>query len=109
MTPESIQMIVSGGAAAVLFWLVYQFLSGNILSRHSHNEIVTPLKDTIKELNVEVKEIAAESAQTVKDLMDTQRKTLAEQGETIRALQEAMRREMAHHQADRSGTESGGS
>lgn len=96
MAPETsatLQWIVSGGATTVLLWLVYQLMNGNLLSRKNHEEIVTPLRDTIKEQNVRIVEVTKEASEAIKTVTDTQRAAIDEQRQTIALLHEINKRD----------------
>jgi hypothetical protein len=87
MTPEMVQLIIQGGAAGTLAVILLLMINGKLVSRHAHDEIVTPLKETIKEQRLELKELGESSRKTVVDMTETQRAALAEQNKTIELLQ----------------------
>ncbi len=78
MTPESIQLIVSGGATSVLLWLVWQFLNGNIYSRVAHDAITGPLKESNISLRQELREQTVASSQAVIAQQESTRQQMAE-------------------------------
>ncbi len=78
MTPDSINLIVSGGATSVLLWLVWQFLNGNIYSKPAHDAIVGPLKELNASLRQESREQTSASAQAVIAQQESTRQQMAE-------------------------------
>jgi hypothetical protein len=78
MTPQTIQLIVSGGASTVLFWLVWQFLRGDIYSKAAHDAIIGPLKEANASLRQELREQTSTSAQAVIAQQESTRQQMAE-------------------------------
>lgn len=78
MTPEMIQVILSGGATSVLLWLVWQFLNGNIYSKTAHEAIVGPLKETNVDLRQELREQTSTAALAVIAQQESTRQQMAE-------------------------------
>jgi hypothetical protein len=87
MTPDAVNLILQGGSTGALAWVLYMMFRGHIVSRHAHEEIVDPLKVTIQEQKVELKELGDSSRKAVIDMTETQRAALAEQNRTIELLQ----------------------
>jgi uncharacterized coiled-coil protein SlyX len=101
MTPEIADLMIKGGAVVVLAWILWMMIDGKLVSRHAHQEIVDPLKDTITEQREELKELGESSRKAVVDMTETQRAALAEQNKTIEILQALL------EQQQRSGSTSG--
>ncbi len=78
MTPQTIQLIVSGGASGVLLWLVWQFLSGSIYSKSAHESIIGPLRETNANLRQELKEQTSTAALAVIAQQESTRLQIAE-------------------------------
>lgn len=78
MTPDSINLIVSGGATSVLLWLVWQFLNGNIYSKAAHDAITGPLKELNISLRQELREQTSASSQAVVAQQESTRHQMAE-------------------------------
>jgi len=78
MTPESINLIVSGGASTVLLWLVWQFLRGDIYSKAAHDAIVGPIKEANTSLRQELREQTSTAAQAVIVQQESTRQQMAE-------------------------------
>jgi len=78
MTPQVIQLIVSGGASTVLLWVVWQFLNGNIYSKIAHEAIVGPIKDANVNLRQELREQTSASSQAVIAQQEATRQQMAE-------------------------------
>jgi len=78
MTPQTIQLIVSGGASTVLLWLVWQFLRGDLYSKAAHDAIVGPLKETNISLRQELREQTATAAHAVIAQQESTRQQMAE-------------------------------
>ncbi len=78
MTPDSINLIVSGGATGVLLWLVWQFLNGNIYSKAAHDAITGPLKELNTSLRQELREQTSASSQAVIAQQESTRQQMAE-------------------------------
>jgi len=78
MTPQTIQLIVSGGASTVLLWVVWQFLNGNIYSKVAHEAIVGPIKELNISLRQELREQTSASSQAVIAQQEATRQQMAE-------------------------------
>jgi len=78
MTPQTIQLIVSGGASTVLLWVVWQFLRGDIYSKAAHDAITGPLKELNTSLRQELREQTSASSQAVIAQQEATRQQMAE-------------------------------
>ncbi len=78
MTPQTIQFIVSGGASTVLFWMLWQFLNGNIYSKAAHDAITGPLKEANVSLRQELREQTTTAAQALLANQESTRQQMAE-------------------------------
>ncbi len=78
MTPDTIQLIVSGGASSVLLWMLWQFLSGNIYSKVAHEAIVGPFREANASLRQELKEQTSSAALAVIAQQESTRLQMAE-------------------------------
>lgn len=90
---ELIQLVTSGGGAAVLAWIVFQYSRGEIISRKTHTDVMEPLKETVAHLRGELRSTTAEARQAILDITANQKAAMEEQAKTIAILRELLERQ----------------